>query len=482
MKKKYFINANIIDPHNSLNEMGGLIIDENGKIEAIGKKVNTNNIPTREKIINLNGKYIFPGLVDMRVFVGEPGYEYKENFRTLSEAALSGGVTSVVTMPNTNPVIDNVSIVDFLRLRGKDKSKINIFPTAALTIGTVGENMTEFGLLQSKGIIGFTDGVKTIQNPRIMNRIMNSASDLKSLIIQHAEDAELSKDGMINDGIIATKLGLQGIPISAELLIIERDLTLLEYNNCRYHISQISSANSVDIIRERKSKIDFSCGVSINNLSLNENDIGDFKTFLKLSPPLRTETDRNALVQGLNDETIEILVNQSLLQAEMGCDVLAPSDMMDGRIGKIRKALDKNKYQSVQILSYAAKYASSFYGPFRDAVGSKGALKGDKKTYQMDYRNSDESLREVALDIKEGADMVMVKPGMPYLDIIRSIKDKFKLPVLAYQVSGEYSLIENAIRKKMINKDAVYESLVAFKRAGANAIVSYYADRLDKII
>ena len=184
----------------------------------------------------------------------------------------------------------------------------------------------------------------------------------------------------------------------------------------------------------------------------------------------------------LNDETIEVLINQSLLQAEMGCDVIAPSDMMDGRIGKIRKALDKNKFQNVQILSYAAKYASSFYGPFRDAVGSKGSLKGDKKTYQMDYRNSDEALREVALDIKEGADMVMVKPGMPYLDIIKSIKEKFKSPVFAYQVSGEYSLIETAITKKLINKDAIYESLVAFKRAGANAIVSYYADRIDKII
>ena len=309
MKKKYFINANIIDPYNSLNETGGLIIDENGKIEGVGKKVNTNNIPSREKVIDLKGKHIFPGLVDMRVFVGEPGFEYKENFRTLSEAALSGGVTSVVTMPNTNPVIDNVSIVDFLRRRGRDKSKINIFPTAALTVNTEGENMTEFGLLQGKGIIGFTDGIKTIQNPRIMNRIMNSASDLNSLIIQHAEDAELSKDGMINDGIIATKLGLQGIPVSAELLVLERDLTLLEYNNCRYHISQISSASSVEIIRERKNKVNFSCGVSINNLSLNENDIGDFKTFLKLSPPLRTEDDRNALVQGLVDETIDVIVS-----------------------------------------------------------------------------------------------------------------------------------------------------------------------------
>tara|TARA_B100001093_G_C26483358_1_gene865815 strand:- start:224 stop:799 length:576 start_codon:yes stop_codon:yes gene_type:complete len=184
----------------------------------------------------------------------------------------------------------------------------------------------------------------------------------------------------------------------------------------------------------------------------------------------------------LNDETIEVLIKQSLLQAEMGCDVLAPSDMMDGRVGKIRKALDSNRYQNVQILSYAAKYASSFYGPFRNAVGSKNSLKGNKKTYQMDFRNSDEAIREVALDVKEGADMVMVKPGMPYLDVIKTIKDKFKLPVLAYQVSGEYSLIQTAIAKKFINKEAVYESLVAFKRAGANAIVSYYADKIDKII
>ena len=309
MKKKYFINANIIDPQNSINENGGLIIDENGKIEGIGKKVNTNNIPSREKIIDLKGKYIFPGLVDMRVFVGEPGYEYKENFRTLSNAALSGGVTSVVTMPNTNPAIDNVSIVDFLKRRGRDKSKINIYPSACLTTNTGGTNMTEFGLLQNKGIIAFTDGTKTIQNTRIMARIMNSARDLNSLILQHAEDYELAKNGMINDGIIATKLGLQGIPEIAEQIIIERDLALLESIKCRYHISQISSARSVEIIKNSKEKINFSCGVSINNLSLNENDIGDFRTFLKLSPPLRTEEDRRALVKGLSDEIIDVIVS-----------------------------------------------------------------------------------------------------------------------------------------------------------------------------
>ena len=309
MKKQYFLNANIIDTHNSLNEVGGLIIDENGLVEAIGKKVNKNNIPSREKVIDLKGKYIFPGIVDMRVFVGEPGYEYKENFRTLSNAALSGGVTSVVTMPNTDPIIDNVSIVDFLKRRGRDKSKINIFPTASLTKNLEGSNMTEFGLLQKKGIIAFTDGLKTIQNTRLMSRIMKSAHDLNSLILQHAEDLELSKNGMINDGIISTKLGLQGIPDLAELIIIERDLTLLESIKCRYHISQISSKKSVEIVNERKQKVKFTCGVSINNLSLNENDIGDFKTFLKLSPPLRTEEDRTSLVDGLNNKTIDVIVS-----------------------------------------------------------------------------------------------------------------------------------------------------------------------------
>ena len=184
----------------------------------------------------------------------------------------------------------------------------------------------------------------------------------------------------------------------------------------------------------------------------------------------------------LNDETIEVLINQSVLQAEIGCDVLAPSDMMDGRIGKIRKALDKEGHEMVQILSYAVKYASSFYGPFRDAVGSKGLLKSDKKNYQMDFRNSNEALREVALDIKEGADMVMVKPGMPYLDIIRIVKDNFKIPVLAYQVSGEYSLLSNSIKKGLIDKHSILESLISFKRAGATAIVSYYADRVESLI
>ena len=181
-----------------------------------------------------------------------------------------------------------------------------------------------------------------------------------------------------------------------------------------------------------------------------------------------------------NDETIKVLVKQSLLQADMGCDVIAPSDMMDGRIGEIRKVLDKNGHHLVQILSYAVKFASNFYGPFRDAVGSKKALKGDKKNYQMDFYNSKEALREVALDINEGADFVMVKPGMPYLDIIKLIKENFKIPVFAYQVSGEYSLIKNAVDNKILNQDVIIESLISFKRAGANAIITYFASEIAK--
>ncbi len=182
----------------------------------------------------------------------------------------------------------------------------------------------------------------------------------------------------------------------------------------------------------------------------------------------------------LNDETIKILSQQALLQAEMGCDVIAPSDMMDGRVGVIRKALDKHNYKNVQILSYAAKYSSNFYGPFRDAIGSKKKLKGNKKSYQMDYKNSHEAIREVGLDIKEGADFVMVKPALPYLDILKLIKDTFKIPVFAYQVSGEYSMIVQSVKNGVLKEDAIIESLMSIKRSGASGVVTYFALEIAK--
>ena len=186
--------------------------------------------------------------------------------------------------------------------------------------------------------------------------------------------------------------------------------------------------------------------------------------------------------QVLNDETIKILSKQAILQAEMGCDVIAPSDMMDGRVGIIRKSLDKNNHKDVQILSYSAKYASSFYGPFRNAIGSKQKSKINKKTYQMNYRNSEEAIREVALDIKEGADFVMIKPGLPYLDIIKSVKENFKIPVFVYQVSGEYSMIKNGIKTGILDNESIIESLISFKRSGASAIVTYFALDIAKKI
>ena len=319
MKEKIFINARIIDPSQKMDEKGSVIIDENGKIKLIGKDVKKSDASPSAEIIDLKNNILIPGIVDMKAFVGEPGYEYKENFRTLSQAALAGGVTSVVTMPNTKPIIDNVSMVDFIIRRGRDKASINLFPCASLTREIGGKEMSEFGLLSAKGIIGFTDVIKTVQNTETMARIMDYASDIGVLIMQHVEDYELSKNGCINEGEVSTRLGLGGISYIAEKIIIERDLSLLNEFPCRYHVNQISSKESLDVIKRNKEKgLKFSVGVSINNLSLNENDIGDFKTFLKLSPPLRLEDDRTSLVSGIKSGLIDVIVSDHTPEDEEG--------------------------------------------------------------------------------------------------------------------------------------------------------------------
>ena len=314
MKEKILTNVRIIDPSQKMDEIGNIVIDEKGKIKSIGKKSSTSK--STEKI-DLKGLVAIPGLVDMKAFVGEPGFEYKENFRTLSQAALAGGVTSIVTMPNTKPVIDNVSMVDFIIRRGRDKAKVNLFPCASITRQMEGNQMTEFGLLKARGIIGFSDVNKTIQNSELMSRIMNYASDIDVLIMQHAEDYELAKNSCINQGEVATRLGLQGVSDIAEKIIIERDLSLLSEFPCRYHINQISSKNSLNVIKKNKSNgIKFSTGVSINNLSLNQNDIGEFRTFLKLSPPLRSEEDRLSLIEGIKNDLINVIVSDHIPEDE----------------------------------------------------------------------------------------------------------------------------------------------------------------------
>ena len=310
MKEKILKNCRIIDPSQKINEIGSILIDDNGKIKDLGKNVKISKSSTKTEEIDCDKRIAIPGIIDMNVFVGEPGFEYKENFRTLTQAALAGGVTSVVTMPNTKPLIDNVSMVDFIIRRGRDKSNLNIFPAACLTREMAGKEMVEFGLLNSRGIIAFTDPYQAIQNTEIMSRIMDYASDMGVLIMQHVEDYELSKDGCINEGEIATRLGLQSIPSIAEKIIIERDLTLLEEFPCRYHINQISSQKSVEVIKKnKKNGKKFTTGVSINHLSLNDNDIGDFKTFLKFAPPLRSENDRKSLISAINSDLIDVIVS-----------------------------------------------------------------------------------------------------------------------------------------------------------------------------
>tara|TARA_B100000941_G_scaffold288265_1_gene264856 strand:- start:2110 stop:3399 length:1290 start_codon:yes stop_codon:yes gene_type:complete len=310
MKEKILRNCRIIDPSQKKDELGNIIIDKNGKIKDIGKNVKFSKETSKTEVFDCNKKIAIPGIVDMNVFVGEPGFEYKENFRTLTQASFAGGVTSVVTMPNTKPLIDNVSMVDFIIRRGRDKSNLNIFPAACLTREMKGREMVEFGLLTKKGIIGFTDPYQAIQNTEIMSRIMDYASDMGVLIMQHVEDYELSKNGCLNEGEIATRLGLQSIPSIAEKIIIERDLTLLEEYPCRYHINQISSEKSVEVIKKNKTEgKKFTSGVSINHLSLNDNDIGDFKTFLKFSPPLRSEYDRKSLINAINNGLIDVIVS-----------------------------------------------------------------------------------------------------------------------------------------------------------------------------
>ena len=317
MKEKIFINARIIDPSQKIDETGSLILDKKGKVKAIGKKVKKSDAESSAEIFDIKGNVLIPGIVDMKAFVGEPGYEYKENFRTLSQAALAGGVTSIVTMPNTKPIIDNVSMVDFIIRRGRDKATVNLFPCASITKQAEGKLMTEFGLLSLRGIVGFSDVNKTVQNTELMARIMDYASDIGVLIMQHAEDYELSKNSCINDGEIATRLGLEGVSHIAEKIIIERDLSLLSEYPCRYHINQISSKKSLEVIKKNKSNgKKFTVGVSINNLSLNENDIGEFKTFLKLSPPLRLEEDRLSLVQGIKENLIDVIVSDHIPEDE----------------------------------------------------------------------------------------------------------------------------------------------------------------------
>ena len=303
-----FINARLIDPASGRDEPGGLLV-KGGVIADLGPHLRR-NAPEGAAVVDCKNHVLCPGLIDARVFTGEPGQEHRETLKTASHAAAAGGVTTIVVMPDTTPVIDQVALVDFIQRRARDNALVNVHVMAAMTRELLGEEMTEIGLLQRAGAIAFTNGKSTISNTRTMRQVLNYSKDFGALIVHHTEDPYLSASGVMNSGEVSTRLGLPGVHKLAETIVVERDVRLVEMTGGRYHAASITCAESLETIRRAKAKkLPVTCGVSINHLTLNENDIGPYRTFLKVRPPLRSETDRLAMVAGVADGEIDIIVS-----------------------------------------------------------------------------------------------------------------------------------------------------------------------------
>jgi dihydroorotase len=302
------LNARLIDPATGLDQKGGVLIAD-GKIADVGPEVTAASVGDG-RVIDCGGHVLAPGLVDMLVFSGEPGHEHRETLSTTSRAAAAGGVTTIICMPNTEPVIDDVALVDFIMRRARDTAQVNVHPMAAMTKGLLSEEMSEIGLLREAGAIAFTNGKTSLASAKMMRNVLAYAKDFGALIIHHLEEPSLAQDGVMNEGEVATRLGLPGIPREAETIMLERDVRLAELTGGRYHAGQISCRASLDIIRDAKARgLPVTCGVSINHLTLNENDIGHYRTFFKMRPPLRSEDDRRAMVEGIAIGDIDVIVS-----------------------------------------------------------------------------------------------------------------------------------------------------------------------------
>lgn len=302
-------NARILDPSQGLDEIGTLVVD-GGVIRACGASARNQGAPDGAETIDARGLLLIPGIVDARVFMGEPGGEHRETIRSVSRAAAAGGVTSILTMPDTDPVIDDVALAQFVTRTARETAIVNVFPSAALTKGLKGKEMTEIGLLTQAGVPAFTEGRKTLRDPALIRRIMTYIRDFDALFMHETQDADLTGSGVMNEGLLASWLGLAGIPREAEVIPLERDLRLAALTRCRYHAAKLSTSLSLDVLRRAKSDNTLvTAGVSINSLSLNENDIGEYRTFFRLSPPLRSEDDRQAMIEGIADGALDIIVS-----------------------------------------------------------------------------------------------------------------------------------------------------------------------------
>ncbi|MFC3207708.1 dihydroorotase [Aquamicrobium soli] len=304
-----FERARVVDPSRGIDETGTVIVDGN-TIAAAGKAALNQGAPAGAAVVDCAGKAILPGLVDSRVFIGEPGAEHRETIASASVAAAAGGVTSIVMMPDTDPVIDNVALVEFVLRTARDTASVNIHPAAAITKGLEGREMTEFGLLREAGAVAFTDGRHTLANSLVMRRALTYARDFGAVIAHETQDADLASSGVMNEGLYASWLGLSGIPREAELIPLERDLALARLTRGAYHAAKISTAMAAKAVARAKADgANVSAGVSIHNLCLNENDVGEYRTFFRLTPPLRAEDDRLAMIEAVRDGTIDVIVS-----------------------------------------------------------------------------------------------------------------------------------------------------------------------------
>ena len=304
-----FVNARLIDPSRDTEMHGGLLVAA-GLIAAVGPQVTRAAAPKGARVVDCGGDCLSPGLIDMRAFCGEPGAEHRETIATVSAAAAAGGVTTIISMPQTNPPVDNPAVVDYLCRRARDTGRVRVLPAAAMTKGLAGQEIAELGLLQEAGAVAFTDGPHTLRNALVMRRALTYARDFDALVIHHPGDADLAGEGVMNEGELASRLGLPGIPREAESIGLARDLALVALTGARYHAALISNRQSIDLIRAaRAAGVKVSCGVSINHLTLNENDIGDYRTFLKLAPPLCSEDERRALVDAVGEGVIDVIVS-----------------------------------------------------------------------------------------------------------------------------------------------------------------------------
>ncbi|MGP0061286.1 MAG: dihydroorotase [Beijerinckiaceae bacterium] len=303
------VNARLVDPRRGTETVGGVLVID-ATIRAVGASVVPANLPSDAQIIDCKGDIVAPGLIDMCAFIGEPGAEHRETIATATAAAAAGGVTTIIARPDTNPPVDEPAVVDFLLRRARDTGLVRVLPAAALTKGLNGIEISEVGLLQEAGSVAFSDGLRSLQNALVMRRAMTYAKDFDALIVHYAEDSNLAAGGAMNEGELASRLGLAGIPREAEAIILDRDIRLVNLTGARYHAACITTTLSLDIMRKAKAAgLPVTCATSINHLTLNENDIGDYRTFLKLAPPLRHEDERRALVAALAEGLIDVIVS-----------------------------------------------------------------------------------------------------------------------------------------------------------------------------